>query len=130
MSFNEALGDFKISLGGKKYPLKGDFRSFTRIEQLAESSLMELFQRGAKGNLRLIDVTAIVFAGIQSADPGSKLEFEDVGQMIVDHGFGAVALHAFPLVLQYFSGAQKKTAVQEDASQKSPSESSGTVTSA
>jgi len=98
----------EIELCGKKYRCKASFAALVMIEQKAGSSILKIFERYSQHDVRAIDVAAILYGCMRGADDNLPLSFEDVGEIVYEHGVGALQLPAFMLVKDAFTGPKKK----------------------
>ena len=104
---NAEVGETTLKLGDKEYILRPSFKAMVERERLTDSSINEIMERISVQSIRYQDIAAICYACMKEASPNLRLDFEDVGQMVLHEGIQSCALPAVKAISSIMS--QKKT---------------------
>lgn len=92
-------GEADVELDGKKYVLKLDLGAMRQAEVKANSSWQMLISRAFSGELRIDDISAIIWAGMVGSGVEDPPEYEAVAQMVFDEGLVKTNVIARDLML-------------------------------
>ena len=83
---NRQRGEVEIELAGKQYLLRPTFEALCELEDRSSTSILEIVSSMEGGKIRLKELTLVIWAGLFGADPTTKLELKDVGDLVLRTG--------------------------------------------
>lgn len=102
-------GEKEIEICGRKFKARPSFRALVTIEEKAGCSLVKMLQRASKQDVRANDIAAILYGCFKASDPDFKMDYDDLGEMVYQHGVMEMAPSAISLVVDALAGQEKKT---------------------
>lgn len=97
----------EMKIGGVIYHPKLSFGALKTIEKLADAGLMKISSRIIDGDIRHVDIAAILYAAILEVEPRAQITFDIVGDSIIDD-FGSYSNDAIQLVNDFVGRSNKK----------------------
>ena len=106
-----------ININDKEYTLVASFRALQEIERVLGTGLLEILHRAKRKDIKITEVAAVIYGGLygnKDLKKHERLSFEQVGELIAEHGFMKYA----PDVLLFLSdvvmaGHEEQTAGEE-----------------
>jgi hypothetical protein len=83
---NPDRGEVAITLGGKSYVMRPGFDAMRKLEAMAGKSVVKILGRFQDQDFSIIDVAAVITAGINANRDNERVTFEQVGELIANEG--------------------------------------------
>lgn len=113
---NAHIGEKSIKILDKEYLCRPDFKALCEIESLANSSIIDIFERFAQQKTRFTDIVIILYSCHKSGMPESKLSYQEFGEIVKSHGVYKLINPAYSLVADALVGdTDKKKDEAEEA---------------
>lgn len=87
---NRERGEVSIRLQGVEYTMRPTYQALVEIEGATGRKIMPLTRAIAAGDYGIVDMTAVIAAGIKAA--GGKAQTATIGNMLVASGMGNPAI--------------------------------------
>ena len=102
---NEAVGEKKITLGGKEWVLRPSFQAVVEAESISKKSLIELINCACNGTFTFNDVLAATYSCMKAGN-ASVPSRDEVAQMIFEAHYVDVGKTAFACISLAFRGGK------------------------